>query len=225
MRRYATPAALISAVCLLVSLAVHLPIYWSLGKLKEALFAEEANRPRGSAPSEVEFNVDDGLTEADLQEEAKRAESKLRDKPPDEQKRDVAKQNEEKKKEVAVAAAVPAEAKPPPPPKPKASQQAIQQKSEDPTVAPPPDAKYLAEENRRVEEETVARERSFTEDSPQPQSGATRNSAGEDPGNDKETEVADSRNREGDASRHATEAEARQERPDSSRTPPPPVAA
>jgi len=52
----------------------------------------------------------------------------------------------------------------PPPQIPERALQAVEQQSHDPSVEAPPDAQYMAAENQRVEEETVAEERSIRSD-------------------------------------------------------------
>ena len=99
--------------------------------------------------------------------------------------------------------AVPVPVRPPP-----AQLQAIKQRSHDPSVAAPEAPRFVAEENRRVEEETVARLRNMQRDDPEPQAGATARSEVEELGNADDESIQDARNRPGHEARMATEQEA-----------------
>lgn len=196
----------------MISVLVHLPVYGVLGVLRDVL-AERQAGARGQAPSEIEFTVTDEDESADLVDPestaTKQAAKAKRDDPA--KKAPEPKQQEEKK--VALPT-MPAAPKPPPPAAQKLSQQAIKQKSKDPTAAPPPDTKFIAEENQRVEEETQAAVRSYTQDDPEPVAGATAKSEGENAGNDSQTDIEDARDKQGSTARHVTQDEAKQERPD-----------
>lgn len=97
---------------------------------------------------------------------------------------------------------VPPEARPIPPEQQIVQRQSITQRSEDPSVPPPPDARFVAEQNRRVQEETVARQRNYIEDSQDPHPGRSRTEATEEPGDATRTEVADRENRPGEEDTH-----------------------
>jgi len=111
--------------------------------------------------------------------------------------------------------------------RPRAEAHAITQRSQDPSVPPPEDARFVARENNRVEEETVARLRNLVRDDEQLQEGPQMEPAEEpDPGNADEQLAAQLREMEGSDVREATPEEAQQERPrEASRRPPPNVRA
>jgi outer membrane biosynthesis protein TonB len=123
------------------------------------------------------------------------------------------------------APAPPVRAVPPPPANDR--RQSVTQRSDDPSVPPPPDARFLAEQSRRVEEETVAELRNHQEDAPDPSAGRPlRASTERSRGNDTESESADLREAEGHTERTATRREAEERRPlDAPVTPPARVAA
>jgi TonB family protein len=58
-------------------------------------------------------------------------------------------------------------------------------------VPPPADAKFIAEENRRVEQETIAHIRDMQRDDPKPMANASPKQTQEDEGNSDKTEVED----------------------------------
>lgn len=173
----------VGIVAILASLSVHLPVYEVLGVLAKIFHAEEANRKKVSnAPVEIDF---DALSPDSKQPSDEIVKPKL-PKPVEETKA------VEKKEVVAKAIE---------PPKviPNAFQQAIKQKSQDPSVPPPDDPKYVANENSRVKEETVARIRSYSQDSQEQSAGRLKEqSTSEDknPGNsDQEQTGGDSEDR------------------------------
>jgi hypothetical protein len=115
----------------------------------------------------------------------------------------------------------------PPPPQTNDRRQSITQRSDDPTAPPPPNARFLAEQSRRVEEETVAELRNHHEDAPDPSAGRQhRATEATTRGNDAESESADLRDAAGHTERTATRREAEERRPlDAPETPPARVAA
>lgn len=130
----------ILALCVLGSLALHIRAYRGLATLQDA-------RPttRSGTPDAVDIAFElEGLPEetppVPVQPQA-----------PDAPR---ARQAEALKQEA-----------PPPartvPPEPKAERLAVRQKSENPEVEAPEDARFIAEENRRVAEESVAEERAL----------------------------------------------------------------
>ena len=101
---------------------------------------------------------------------------------------------------------------PPPPPPEIDNRQAVTQRSQDPSVAEPEDARFIADENNRVEEETVATIRSLTQDAPEIAAGAPLEaSAAEMEGNADESEAAETEFEEGADERAATPEEAASE--------------
>lgn len=171
--RLKRPESLLMAMALMASMGAHLPPYMGLGALADYFDELEAQEAR-SAPVEIAFEVDDSVQEPEPEEAE----------PEDEEEEEDPRlaRNEEEEPEPK-----PAEDKPKPKPKPKPKVevselavprppqpnqrlQSITQKSDDPDKEPP-DARFLAEENRQVEQETVARVRSDTRDDAQPQEG------------------------------------------------------
>ena len=180
--RWSRSSLLVFAAALLASLSIHLPVYEMLGVLARALEEELASKPP-VGPSQIEFELaepnDDKLDEpkepqpedpekkADAEKVAKRSEPK-----PDQQKKSEPKKPEPpkpepKKPEVVVTP-------PPQPTKPIENKLAITQKTDDPNVPPPENSRFIAEENRRVEEETIASVRSLTENDEQPNASAPK---------------------------------------------------
>ena len=201
MRRYREPAVAAFIFAIVASLMVHLPVYEVLGKLADHLRVNppEVVRP----PSTVEFNVDwDETPIADTQEEQKQVEPQPKAKP---KKKPKEQQAQAKAEEVK-----PAEQVPDP-----EHQQAVQQKSQNSEVPPPDNAQYIAEENSRVEEETVAKLRNFIRDQDDPSAGvmAEPDLISPDEGNATEDDTADLRDKEGSNVRTATVEETLRERP------------
>jgi hypothetical protein len=200
-RRYREPVVIAFGLALIASLLVHLPVYDVLGGLADRLKAaddEAARKAQQYNPVEVDFEVAD-------QTKPQRARKKTRQR--------------QKVKSERVAQAVAAQAKAakkPPPPRPDEARQAVQQHSTDPDVEPPEDAQFLAEQNNRVTEETVARIRNMIRDDAVPSPGRQEKPSDtlEERGNSREQEVAEARNKEGSDARKVTEEEARRKRPD-----------
>lgn len=222
---------MVFAVALLASLAIHLPVYEVLGVLRDRLFAEtEAKRqsqpfefeltstelpPQEAAPAEAL----DELAEAQAVPPQEVEPRRTQPQPP------TVAQKKPKPEPVAppkppepeptppVAAAEPP---PPTPPPPVNTRQAVIQRSADPSQPPPPDAKYVAEQNSRVEEETAATVTNMQEDSAETSLGAPRNSADQQAGNAAENDLADTRDVQGEDQRVATPEESRRPTPDRS---------
>lgn len=236
-RRYLGPSAIIFIVALVVSLGVHLQAFVTLGALTPLLHGHGAPPP----PVEIAFEeVGDGTP----------PQSPLRDSPDDEpdvtagpipenaiptarNARPVAPPAPRVEPAVhhvvhAPPPSTPPAATPPTPVQhdPHDQRQSVTQRSDDPSVLPPEDARFLARENRRVEEETVANLRNLQRDDAQPSAGHAHASEEEAEGDASETESADLRNREGSDARRVTPREAEQERPrEADDTPPPNVVA
>jgi hypothetical protein len=203
-RRYREPVVIAFALALIASLSVHLPVYEVLGGLADRFRAEEeqARTHERFDPVEVDFEVP-----ADPKSERARKKAARREK---------AKQNQKQKQ---VAQAVQAQAKAaekPPPQRPETARQAVQQHSTDPDVEPPDNAQFLAEQNNRVDEETVARIRNMIRDDqiPMPDSQQKPSNTLEEQGNNREQVVAEARDKEGSDARKVTEEEASRNRPD-----------
>ena len=188
---------------MLASLAVHLPVYEVLGALADR-FAEK-KVTISTPPSSVEFDVDWETSQA----------SQTIEKDAEPERRPKRRAKPKPKKLQAQAQQVVEEVEPAQPiPEPE-HQQAIKQKSTDNKVPPPDNAQYIAEENSRVEEETVARLRNYVRDQKDLTAGASSKSATQSPeeGNAREQEIADLREREGSKVRTATVEETLRDRP------------
>jgi hypothetical protein len=224
VRRYRNPAVLTLAVALVVSLAIHLPIWGALGFLaklwKDDVAAADANdvaveldfgdpttvedEPEDEivAPAETE-SQEDAVDEAAQLASAAAEERAPRQEPEEEEPlREAA--PEEEVAEVEVERVVQP---------PRADLQAVQQRSRNPEVEAPDNARFIARENSVVEEETVAELRNYQRDDVEQSPGEASEADAEDPGNDAEEEIADARDMEGSDQRTATEEEARADRP------------
>lgn len=223
--RWLSPTVAVFVLALVASLAIHLPVYQVLGILKKWWEEEEAAAARALHPMEIEIVGQTMPTEVAAVQPAidptlapqtepvaavpvaaapvPQAEPEREPEPEEEQERVVQQ----------------------PPPPSHDQRQAITQRSRDPNVEPPPEARFVARENQRVEEETAARIRSYTEDSPDPTPGATQeSSSSRDPGNAREQETADQRDREGEDARQAREpAVRRASEGEAAPTPPAPI--
>jgi TonB family protein len=178
------PESLLMIMALLASLGAHMPPYIGLGALAD-FFEHQERKAEKHAPVEISFEVSEAPAppeqppqeekakpeKAKPQEQAKPTLELAKKKEPEPPKQPdlVPPKKEEEKKVVVSEVQVP---EPPPPPPQLERKQSVTQKSEDPNVEPPPDAKYLAEESRRVAEETMASVTSETRDDPVPQAAA-----------------------------------------------------
>jgi TonB family protein len=206
------------AAALLASLSIHLPVYEMLGVLARAL--DEASASRATAPSQIEFELAetpeeklDKPEEPELKEQEKRAEAdktakrpepapEKQKKPKPEQKKPEPPKPELPKPEVVVTP-------PPQPTKPIENKLAITQKTDDPNVPPPENSRFIAEENRRVEEEMIASVRSLTENDDQPNASAPK-PEDDQLGNSKEEKPAELQDVKGEDSRIPDKREAKE---------------
>lgn len=205
-RRYREPVFVAFAIALIASLFVHLPVYEVLGDLADRLRAEadEASKNRKYDPVEVDFEV------------AQDAKSEPARKKPAERRKS------EREREQKVAQAVPAQPQQrqerdnPDERPPVEAPQAVQQHSTNPDAEPPDNPKFIAEENNKVEEETVARIRNMVRDDAVPSVGRQLEASDtlEEQGNAREQKIAEAREKAGSKARKVTEAEAQRERPD-----------
>jgi TonB family protein len=171
--RMKRPESLLMLLAIMASLGMHMPPYLGLGALSDYFKAQEKAHKVEDLPP-VEFTVDPLPEPAKVEQpvppkQAKKLEKKKKKEEEKKQKQELAEKEKEKPKpELAIQQP---QLEPPPPPPP-TRKQSITQKSEDPNVEPPPDAKYMAEESRRVEEESVASVTSETRDDPKPKAAA-----------------------------------------------------
>jgi TonB family protein len=181
--RWSRSSLLVFAAALLASLSIHLPVYEMLGVLAR-VFENEAKSQQKNEPSQIEFELAepseeklDKPEEPELKEQEKRAEAekkKPQDPKPEKQTKPEQKKPEQKKPEPEVKKPEMAVAPPPPPQKPIENKLAVTQKSDDPNVPPPENSRFIAEDNRRVEEEMIASVRSMTENDEQPNASAPK---------------------------------------------------
>jgi TonB family protein len=209
---------LVFGAAILASLSVHLPVYTVLGTLADVLLHTPDAPP--STPIEFEIAALQDAPEAESQSPSEQQAPNLAQPEPSAPPPEAAlaqpkvdpKEPEPPKPNLNI---LPTPAVPPPPAAPPPEEQpnklAVTQKSEDPNVAPPEDAKYIAEENRRVAEETIASVTNLDADDPVqlPPSASSDDQA---PGQgDEETRPADLRNHDGEQTRAPTEQEAKAE--------------
>jgi hypothetical protein len=185
--RLRRPESLLMLMALLASLGAHMPPYMGLGALAD-YFEHLEQKKEKAKPVEVSFDVTTEPTpatpppEPQAPEKKRRAEKPKREKPPPEPPAPVPEQP--KKPELRVSQLE----MPKLPPPDVQRKQSITQKSDDPNVEPPPNAEYLAEENRRVEEETVAKVTDETKNDPEPQAAAPQAPGPEESGDSRENE-------------------------------------
>jgi TonB family protein len=216
--RWSRPSLLVFCAALIASLSIHLPVYTVLGKLAKVFDSEKPAVP--PAPSVVEFEVN-----PTPQEPLAREEPKPKPEPKQPQPHARAPKPPEPKPEPRISKAEkPEPPKPelkllpkptptvPPPPdttKPIQNKLAVTQKSDDPNVPPPDDARFIAEQNRRVAEESIASVRSLTENDEQP-TPSPSTPAADSPGNAQEDEPAELQKVQGEDKRIPDKREARE---------------
>ena len=162
-------ALLAFVLALAASLLVHGPVYAVLGVFADTLLASAAReRPEPPPPSDAEPEwmelVEDPSTE-DPSDPSVPTTTTPEVAPTESPREERAERPRARPfRETEEAAAPPP---PPPPPAPRTvvpppdpALHAIDQRSHDPSVEPPPDTQFVAQENRSVEEQTVATERS-----------------------------------------------------------------
>ena len=205
-RRYREPVAIVFAVALIASLSVHLPVYDVLGNLADRLAAEaeEARKNRKYEPVEVDFEVPDSGKSQRARKQARKQRQKQQ------QQRVAQAAEQQPQPQVAQQQKQQQQVQPPP-----NAPQAVQQHSTNPDVEPD-NARFIAEQNNRVEEESVANVRNMVRDDQTPAPGRQQKPSDtlEESGNSAEREIAEMRNKEGSDARKATPDEARRERPD-----------
>jgi TonB family protein len=189
--RLRRPESLLMLLALFASIGVHMPPYLGLGALADYFGRQERERQK-EAPEPITFDVVSDpqappapapVDEPEPEQRPEKAKKEEKKRPEPEKLAEPEKKEEPKPEELALA-------QPPPEPLPPQlnRQQSITQKSEDPNVEPPPDAKYLAEESRRVEEETVASVTSETKDDPNPNEAAPQAEGLEESGDSRDDE-------------------------------------
>jgi TonB C terminal len=212
--RLLRPSMLVFAVAVLASLSIHLPVYTALGELAAVLL--HTVQPKKASPSTpVEFE----LVETDPKPPTDTAKPEPVKKP-----EELAKVERKPEREKPVPAK-PKEPEPvvklpenvqvvpvKPPPDDMRSKHAVTQKSDDPNVQPPDNPRFIAEENRRVAEETIANQRTTAEIDEQPTASAKSQNS-ELTGNSEKEDVAQLQEVQGEDSRNPKASEAREKPP------------
>jgi len=213
LRRFLSPALAVFAAALVASAIVHLQAYGALGELARWM---GDHPPLAAAPgTEIELEIvseagdpagDQDTTDSEPSPAAPVAATE----PPPAAPRERARPPEP---ELAVPEPEVTVTPPPTSVRPPRQLQAVQQRSRDPNVETPEDPRFIARDNQRVEEETVARLRNYQRDDEEQSAGRVSRAEAPELGNDDEEDVADAREMEGSEVRTPTEQEARAERP------------
>lgn len=218
--RWSRSSLLVFAAALLASLSIHLPVYEMLGVLARAWEEESASRER-TPPSQIEFELaetpeeklDKPEQQPELKEQEKRAEADKAKRPEPKPEKQQAKAEQAKPKPEVPKPEVPKPelvvTPPPQPTKPIENKLAVTQKTDDPNVPPPQNSRFIAEENRRVEEEMIASVRSLTENDEQPNASAPK-PEDDQLGNSKEEKPAELQDVKGEDSRIPDKREAKE---------------
>lgn len=194
-------AGAVFGVAVLASLSVHLPVWGALGELAKSL---EWDAPVvASADEELTFmDIEPIVIEEELPE-LERVEPEEEGETPQERSENESEQDDPTPMQLAPEAEPEPEPEPEVRTRPPAATEAnpipVQQHSQDPTVAPPEDTQYIARENNRVDEETVAEVRNMVQDAQEELSvGAQLDpSTEEELGNSAEEEVRETENEDG----------------------------
>jgi hypothetical protein len=205
--KWLRPSVAVFCVALLASLCIHFPVYEALGVLAEALL----HAPAAQKGATVEFEL------APLSDKLAEEPVAPRPEPPpapvDRPEERVAQKQESAREQAKPEVEVQPElvpAVPVPMPQVADNPLAVTQRSDDPNAPPPDQARFIAEENRRVAEETIARARNMHRDDPEPSASARPSDAPDDTGDADEDEVADLQDLSGSEERTPTEVEAEQ---------------
>lgn len=215
--RLVRPSLLVFAVAVLASLSIHLPVYTVLGKLAEVLIHGPTSKSESPTSGPIEFELTE-KTDAPAEAQAKVEPSEQPEREPDERVK-APKEPQPKTRELAKAPApkpkpqsVPVEVVPQPmlPVPADSAKHAITQKSDDPNVPPPENPRFIAEENRRVEEETIASARTTAELDEEPTPASRARDAEELAGNADEEDIQQLQEVRGEDRRNPTAEEARE---------------
>jgi TonB family protein len=212
--RFLRPSIAVFVIALLASLCIHFPIYEVLGDLADRLL----NQPVAERHAPVEFELAP-LGKSDVPEPKPKdtelpPEPKAKDKqakkepPPEPQKKLDPQQQQDTAKPLPLPEPEIVKAEPQPVPQRPDNPLAVTQKSDNPDVPPPDDAKYIAEENRRVEQESIATMRNMQRDDPKPMANASPKQTQEEEGNSDKTEIEDLQDVHGSKERTPNPAEA-----------------
>jgi TonB family protein len=201
-------------VALIASLCIHLPVYEVLGALAETLLhAPEAQKPTvvelemaPLAPAKPEDEDEPVLAVPEPPAKKEEAPEAVPQRPPERTKAPAP-----EPKPIVAKPEIVKPATPQPPPQME-NPLAVTQKSDDPEVEAPENPRFIAEENRRVTEESIANVRNMHRDDPEPEpsSRPSNAEAQAEAGDSEEQEVADLQNVTGSEERTANEREAQQ---------------
>lgn len=224
------PPALILIVCVTLSAGVHLPVYGALGAL--ATLWDSDITPPPARPVEVTFLGPPTDTEVPEPAEAPVTPSEATEavSTPSPNEPATPRERRSRPEERVARRETPPEPEPEPEPEaepepervtvelpepPREDRRSVVQDSENPEVEAPDDARFLAEENRDVEEETVAEVTSTVTDDADPTTSTEEpTEPSEAMGDGAEEIVADARDVEGSDERHITPDEARMRPPE-----------
>jgi len=232
--RFVQPGIVVFSIALLASLAVHVPIYGALGVLAEVMLEGDKNRTRrpiyfeaidlgegeGDQSAVTRKDKDQARKPERQEEELEEPEAIREEISPSEQlvkpKQNNIAQRKPKRKPIQLhlIQTKPKETPTPPPPEFQ-NKLAVKQRSEDPNVKAPENARFIAKENRRVEEETVAIVKNLHRDDPEPSPRLAPGVDTGEMGDADQFESADLEDREGSDERTATTIEAEAKRPKS----------
>ncbi len=210
--RLLRPGVVIFGIALLASMSVHLRIYSALGVLAEVILGGKGHGGAHEAEFEVVAMGGDDVSEdappADDAEEPEEERLAAEPEPPRRPPPAVEEpESSERPPTLVELVEVPSDS--PVKPDPEFEEKlAVKQRSHNPDVEPPPDARFIAEENRRVVEETVAMVRSMHRDDSDPSPGPEGGVETGEYGDSRESESADLREMEGEEERSPTAQEA-----------------
>jgi hypothetical protein len=218
--RILRPSLAVFCVAVLASLCIHLPVYEALGVLAKTLLGSMPSDKPGLVELELAPLADPAAPAPQPKPKAAKPEPSAKSLEPPKKLPEPRREAELNKPKPKPEAAKPqpivpqlAEVVPTPEPLPTPADRplAVTQKSDDPNQPKPDNARFTAEENRRVEEETVARVRNMQKDDPNPVARATPTKTEDEAGNADKTDVADLHDVRGSDERPATLREAEHE--------------
>jgi TonB family protein len=221
-QRLRRPESLLMLMAMLASLGAHMPPWVGLGALADYFDRIQREQPKPK-PVEVSFDLETPPTPAVQPPEPPKPEPlRPQKRKPEQQKLAQIEPPPEAPKPPDLRISQLELPKQPLPPPEEQRKQSITQKSDDPNVEPPPNAQYLAEENRRVAEETVAKVTDETKNDPDPQASAPQAPGPEESGDSHEDERG--REKGGDTRDEVASAAQREPQPPPSAPAPPRVA-
>lgn len=227
MNRWRNPTVVVFACALLASIVIHIEAFGVIDVVSMwTNFFRAPPRVAQAGPSEIEFELADptqplpevGETGSETHEDlapttpppVARREREREQPPPPRPEPTPARPTPPP---VPQLVPPPTQETPPPPPPPQSELQSVRQHSNDPSVPPPPNPQFQADENSRVDEETVARMRNNQRDDVEQHAGPSNQTTTPEEGNANDSRSADLREMEGSPDRQATPQEAEAARP------------